>query len=100
MRGPSPSNNEIYMLNASARQETQSGMQVSPTSADPELCYVVGSGPAGVACAQALLDAGRRVRMLDAGLTLEPNRAGLVERLKPAGRKSGRRLTWQLTRRG
>ncbi len=49
---------------------------------DPEICYVVGSGPTGVACAQALLDAGRRVRMLDAGLTLEPERAGLVESLK------------------
>jgi choline dehydrogenase-like flavoprotein len=35
-----------------------------------------------VACAKALLDAGRRVRMLDAGLTLEPDRAGLVEKLK------------------
>ena len=43
---------------------------------------MIGSGPAGVACARALLDAGRRVRMLDAGLTLEPDRVGLVEKLK------------------
>jgi len=36
--------------------------------------YVIGSGPAGVACAQALLGRGRAVTMLDAGLTLEPFR--------------------------
>jgi len=70
------------MPNMSARHEPQSGAPVSSTFSDPELCYVVGSGPAGVACAKALLDAGRRVRMLDAGLTLEAERAGLVERLK------------------
>jgi len=35
-----------------------------------------------VACAKALLDAGRRVRMLDAGVTLEADRVGLVEKLK------------------
>jgi choline dehydrogenase-like flavoprotein len=40
---------------------------------------VVGSGPAGVACARALLDRGRKVLMLDAGLTLEPERRHLVE---------------------
>ena len=34
--------------------------------------YVIGSGPAGVACATALLGRGRAVTMLDAGLTLEP----------------------------
>src|SRR5262245_3150008 len=43
---------------------------------------VVGSGPAGVACAQALLDRGREVLLLDAGLTLEPERARLVDRLR------------------
>ncbi len=43
---------------------------------------MVGSGPAGVACAKALLDAGRRVRMLDAGLTLEADRLGPVEKLR------------------
>lgn len=35
---------------------------------------VVGSGPAGVACAAALLEKGVAVTMLDAGLTLEPAR--------------------------
>jgi len=43
---------------------------------------VVGSGPAGVACAQALLDNGAVVRMLDVGLTLEPSRAEVVRRLR------------------
>jgi choline dehydrogenase-like flavoprotein len=32
---------------------------------------VIGSGPAGVACSSALLDAGEKVTMLDAGLELE-----------------------------
>ncbi len=42
---------------------------------------VVGSGPSGIACAQALLQKGLAVRMLDAGLTLEPERARAVEQL-------------------
>lgn len=41
-------------------------------------CIVVGSGPSGLACASALLDAGRRVLMLDAGLQLESARADIV----------------------
>src|SRR5947209_5646067 len=45
---------------------------------------VIGSGPAGVACAQALLARGESVRMLDAGLTLEPERAALVEKFRGA----------------
>src|SRR5450756_1119336 len=43
--------------------------------------YVVGSGPAGVACARALLDKGVRVVMLDGGTRLEANRARAVETL-------------------
>jgi choline dehydrogenase-like flavoprotein len=39
--------------------------------------YVIGSGPAGMACAQALLARGRAVTMLDAGLTLEAGREAL-----------------------
>jgi choline dehydrogenase-like flavoprotein len=35
---------------------------------------VIGSGPAGVACATALLESGAEVTMLDAGLELEPDR--------------------------
>ena len=45
-----------------------------------EYC-VVGSGPAAVACAHALLSSGARVRMLDAGLRLEPDRRPLIDRL-------------------
>jgi choline dehydrogenase-like flavoprotein len=42
---------------------------------------VIGSGPAGVACAKALLARGASVVMLDAGLELEPERAQIVRRL-------------------
>jgi len=42
---------------------------------------VVGSGPAGVAAARALLDRGREVTLLDAGVRLEPERRARVERL-------------------
>jgi choline dehydrogenase-like flavoprotein len=44
-------------------------------------CIVVGSGPAGVAAARALIAQGRRVLMLDAGLRLEPERELAVEAL-------------------
>jgi choline dehydrogenase-like flavoprotein len=47
---------------------------------------VIGSGPAGVACASALVESGRRVRMLDAGMTLEPERASAVARLSGTAR--------------
>ena len=43
--------------------------------------YVIGSGPAGVACAKALLARGAQVLMLDAGLELETERAQAVRRL-------------------
>jgi choline dehydrogenase-like flavoprotein len=36
--------------------------------------YVIGSGPAGTACAQALVEAGAPVTILDPGLTPEPER--------------------------
>ena len=48
---------------------------------------VVGSGPAGVACAHALLQHGAKVLMLDAGIILEPSRRELVAEMgsqKPA----------------
>jgi choline dehydrogenase-like flavoprotein len=45
---------------------------------------VIGSGPAGVACAKALLARGANVLMLDAGLELEPDRAEVVRRLAGA----------------
>ncbi|MCP5433047.1 MAG: GMC family oxidoreductase [Alphaproteobacteria bacterium] len=46
---------------------------------------IIGSGPAGAAAAEALLDRGRRVRMLDVGETLEPAREAV--RLSLAGAK-------------
>lgn len=42
---------------------------------------VIGSGPAGVACASALLARGANVLMLDAGIKLEPERARIVSDL-------------------
>jgi choline dehydrogenase-like flavoprotein len=42
---------------------------------------VIGSGPAGVACASALLARGANVLMLDAGMELEPDRAAIVREL-------------------
>ena len=39
---------------------------------------VIGSGPAGVACAKALLARGANVLLLDSGLGLEPERARIV----------------------
>ena len=48
---------------------------------------VIGSGPAGVACAKALLSSGANVLMLDAGIGLENGRANIVHELaqkKPA----------------
>jgi choline dehydrogenase-like flavoprotein len=44
---------------------------------------VIGSGPAGVACASALLARGARVLMLDAGIKLESDRARIVGELAP-----------------
>ena len=48
---------------------------------------VIGSGPAGVACAKALVARGANVLMLDAGIELENDRAQIVRRFaetKPA----------------
>jgi NADPH-dependent 2,4-dienoyl-CoA reductase/sulfur reductase-like enzyme len=39
---------------------------------------VIGSGPAGVACAKDLLTRGAEALMFDAGIELEPQRAELV----------------------
>jgi choline dehydrogenase-like flavoprotein len=44
-------------------------------------CVVIGSGPAGVAAAQALSDAGRAVTLIDAGDTIEPGRMDVFDAL-------------------
>ena len=54
-------------------------MTSAPESIIPHL--VIGSGPAGVACADALLQRGARVLLVDAGLALEPERAELVAQM-------------------
>ena len=46
---------------------------------------VIGSGPTGIACAIALLDRGESVTIVDVGMTLEPSRAAVVERLRRHG---------------
>ena len=53
------------------------------------MIYVVGSGPAGVSCAMALVNQGLEVTMLDAGIELEPERQQMVERMR-----AGRREEW------
>lgn len=45
------------------------------------MIYVIGSGPTGVACAAALVDAGAEVTLLDVGRRLEPERQADVTRL-------------------
>ena len=45
------------------------------------MIYVVGSGPAGVACAWALVQQGRQVCLLDAGVELEPERNRVVTQM-------------------
>ena len=48
--------------------------------------YIIGSGPAGVACASALLARGQKITMLDAGLELEPAKVAFTRSL--AAKKS------------
>jgi choline dehydrogenase-like flavoprotein len=43
--------------------------------------YVIGSGPAGTACAWALLARGAEVTMLDVGLELEPDKAQTIRQI-------------------
>ena len=57
-------------------------------------CLVVGSGPSGVACASALLAAGRRVLMVDPGLTLEADRAAAIDEARAAGPLSPANAAW------
>ncbi len=43
--------------------------------------YILGSGPASISCAMALVRQGAPVTILDAGRTLEPERAAVVARM-------------------
>ncbi len=45
------------------------------------MIFVVGSGPAGISCAQGLLAIGAEVTLLDAGQTLEPSRVVQISEL-------------------
>ena len=54
---------------------------MSGASESSDTHLVIGSGPAGVACAHALLQRGAKVVLLDAGLTLEEPRRDLVTRM-------------------
>lgn len=52
------------------------------------MIYVIGSGPAGVSAASALVNKGHQVTMLDAGFDLEPEQARLVDRLRQQDQKN------------
>lgn len=45
------------------------------------MMYVVGSGPAGAACAFALVERGLEVTMLDAGIDLEPDIGAIIDKM-------------------
>ncbi len=61
---------------------------------------VVGSGPAGVACAMALLDRGLEVTMLDAGIVLEPEKRRVLEPLRTLPREAWAEEATSLLRSG
>jgi ferredoxin len=54
----------------------------SKPAGHPPIHCVIGSGPAAVSCATALLKRGCTVQMLDAGIVLEPERDEIVKRLR------------------
>jgi choline dehydrogenase-like flavoprotein len=53
---------------------------------------VIGSGPAGVACAEALLARGEEVLMLDAGMVKEARQEELLARIKNGNQDAAREL--------
>ncbi len=57
-------------------------------------CIVIGSGASGVACASALLAAGRRVHMLDVGIALEPERQTRVDSARARGALTASNAPW------
>jgi len=64
------------------------------------MIYVIGSGPAGVACASALLEGGAQVTMLDAGLELEPDRRRRLSDLQSVAFPSWDEASLRLLREG
>src|SRR3989338_647488 len=46
------------------------------------MIYIIGSGPAGVSCAYALLEKGLSVTMLDTGIMLEPQQQEILTLLE------------------
>src|SRR5437763_7617395 len=48
------------------------------------MIYVIGSGPAGIACTVGLLSQGHAVTMLDSGLKLEDERQAVIDKLESA----------------
>jgi choline dehydrogenase-like flavoprotein len=53
-----------------------------PDSSPYSMNIVIGSGPAGIACAYALLQKGKEVMLIDAGIDLEAEQKAQVSRLK------------------
>lgn len=47
------------------------------------MIYIVGSGPAGVSCATALLNRGYKITMLDAGIELEQDKKNKIAQQQP-----------------
>jgi choline dehydrogenase-like flavoprotein len=64
------------------------------------MIFVIGSGPAGVACASALLEGGAQVTMLDAGLELEPDRRRRLVDLQSVAFSSWDQASLNLLREG
>lgn len=52
------------------------------TPDETDSALVIGSGPTGVACAQALLERGSRVRLIDIGRSLDGARRAAVDRMQ------------------
>lgn len=76
----------VEEFGATSAPAHESRLLVGVPSRQTRLNCVVGSGPAGVSVATALLDAGERVTMLDAALALEPERRAMQRRLQRAPR--------------
>lgn len=63
-------------------EETDLGGVTVPARAALRMNIVIGSGPAGIACAYALLEKGEEVLVIDAGIDLEGPQRELLSRVK------------------